>query len=111
MKQTPVDLLNELFGRWQGYEFKRANFHPDAIDLSLIESAINASTLTERQKIVLVSHFICGEKYTDIGKRYKVCGQQARSICLLGIVKLRHPWNMRHIKRAVSGWFNYVRIP
>lgn len=106
---TPIILLGEVFGKWNGYQWQPAQFCDEDVDTTHIAGAIEKTTLTRDQKQALILRFVYKNNFREIGKRLDVTPGRCRQILHSGIRRLRMPYNLILLKRSIPGWFNYQR--
>jgi len=107
---TPLDLLNEVHGQWTGYQFAPATLSGDEVDLTHLESALAASTLNDRQRQALHLRYFVDCTLQQIARKLGISTERARQIVCTSVRKLRLPYNLNHIRRAVPGTFNQHRL-
>ena len=109
-QKSPLFLLNEVLGKWNGYFFCPASFIEDEVDLTFFEQAILTMNLSERQIIVLRERFFQNKTYAQIADAHNISRVHARNICGRAIRLMRQPNNMRTLRRAVVGISNMHRV-
>lgn len=100
--EYPLNLLIEVFGLGNldeddnGTIDKLLTYHVSDI----MEDADSATSLTERQKEILLSYYRDGEKLSTIAQRYNISNSRVRQIKENALRKLRHPNNTRILKEG-----------
>lgn len=106
---TPLDLLANIFGQWTGCQWRPASFDGLDVDLMHLESAIHASNLTDREKTAVIRRYLHHKKFKEIAREMNLTTGRIQQIVPRGVRRLRALHNLRHLKRAVPGWFNHHR--
>jgi DNA-directed RNA polymerase specialized sigma24 family protein len=89
---TPIDLVTMIVG---------VPVTAEEVDVTHLREAVVTSSLSERQKQAVLLRYFVGLTYKQMGKAMGGCAGPAQQHTLKAIHRLRHPFNMRHLSRAV----------
>lgn len=107
---TPIELLSEVFGRFDGH-WRPAIVSAESVDVTYLRPAIqSAAKLSEPKQHAVILRYIHGWDFKSIGSRLGVSRERARQLCASGVRILRLPYNRKHIERHVPGSFNRHRL-